>query len=120
MSVPAQASGNTLAHRHTDPGVPHPDLIRDPAALVAAAATNPAVSDRAYRVYSLVVMVYSRGVDAATIARILPNHTETQAARLLGDLTSAGLLDVRRRVVGYTAAGSRIRRRFYTLAGVGA
>lgn len=115
-SVPARVPGFTPAHRHNTPGVTHPDLIRDPAALIAAAATNPAVSDRALRVY-IVATTYDRGVSAEAVAATLPGLTESQAARLLGDLVSAGLLEKRLRTVGYKPGGTRTRRGFYTLVG---
>jgi hypothetical protein len=117
LSVPAHTVHHTPAHRDLDTAVPQPKSVRDQGLLIARAAANPAVSDRAMRVYAIVAAVFDRGVDAATFAATLPNLTEPQAARLLGDLASAGLLDVRRRTIGYTATQARIRRRWYTLAG---
>lgn len=118
MSVPAHSAGNTPAHRHQSEGVTHQPATLDPTALIAAAASNPAVSDRAMRVYTVVAAAYDREVSAAAIATILPALTEAQAARLLGDLVSAGLLRKRLRTVGYKD-GNRVRRGVYSLTGTG-
>lgn len=116
MSVPAHAPGSTPAHRDTPPGVTHPDLKRDHVALITAAASNPGISDRALRVY-VVAITFDRGVTATQVAAALPDVTETQAARLLGDLVSAGLLRKRLRTIGYKEGGLRRRQGFYTLVG---
>lgn len=117
MSIPAHATGGSRTHRHLSEGVTHPDTTHDPARLIAAAATNPAVSDRALRVYTICAAVYDREVDAVLIAATIPSLTEPQAARLLGDLVSAGLLTKRLRTVGYKDNGLRIRRSAYRLVG---
>lgn len=85
--------------------------------LVAQAAENPAVSDRALRVYTVVVNAFDREVTAAHVAAILPALEEAQAARLLGDLVSAGLLVKRLRTIGYKGS-QRVRRGCYSLSGV--
>jgi hypothetical protein len=117
VSVPAQSAGNTPAHRHQSEGVTHQPTPLDPAHLIAAAAANPAVSDRAMRVYIMVAAAWDREVSAAAIATVLPSLTEAQAARLLGDLVSTGLLRKRLRTVGYKD-GRRVRRGVYSLTGV--
>lgn len=116
MSVPAHQGPDTPAHRAAGAGVTQSDLVRDPVALIAAAAANPAVSDRALRVY-IVATMYDRGVTAAVVAATLPGLTEQKAAHLLGNLASAGLLTKRLRTVGYKPSGLRTRRSIYTLAG---
>lgn len=116
LSVPAQASGSHPTHGHLSEGVTHPVENRDLPRLLAAAAVNPAVSDRAMRVYTVAVVLGDRETDAPTIAAALPLLTEAQAARLLGDLVTAGLLRKRLRVVGYKD-GRRVRRGAYSLLG---
>jgi hypothetical protein len=116
LSVPAHVPNDTPAHRVFEEAVTLPGFERDPAALLAAAAANPSVSDAALRVY-VVATVHDRGVTAAQVAATLPRYTESQAARLLGQLVTAGLLSKRLRTVGYKSSGLRIRRGFYTLAG---
>lgn len=117
MSVPAHADGNTPPHRHQSEGVTHPTEPLDRTRLLAAAATNRAVSDRGLRVYTLIVTAFDRDVSAAAIASAMPPLTEAQAARLLGDLVTAGLLDKRLRTIGYRN-GRRVRRGVYTLTAV--
>jgi hypothetical protein len=117
LSVPAHAAGSTPATRHLSEGVTHPPTLPDTDLLIASAAANPAVSDRQLRVYVLIATVFDRGVDADTIAANLPSLNTRQAARLLGELVSAGLLAKRLRTVGYKPGGDRIRRGFYTLVG---
>lgn len=116
MSVPAQAPGTTSAHRRNTPGVTTPPADRDHASLIAAAAANPAVSDRAYKVFTLLVLVYDRGATAVEIAAAIPGETERSVSQLLGTLVTAGLLTKRLKVVGYRD-GNRVRRGHYTLVG---
>lgn len=117
MSVHALTGQKHLTHRHQSEGVPDHRGVLDPATLIARATLNRAISDRAFRVFTLVAAAYPHTeVDAATIA----NHmglTEGQAGHLLGDLVSADVLTSRRRKVGYHADGRRIRRTVYRLAG---
>lgn len=117
LSVAAHADGATPAHRPTEAGVTNPATGRDITALLAAAAANSRVSDRAMRVFTVVATTYDRGTTAAAVAANLPSVTEGQASRLLGALVRAGLLEKRLRTVGYNADQTRIRRSFYTLAG---
>lgn len=117
MSVPAHAGGSTPPQRRNPLTVPHQWGKRDQAALLTIAADS-GVSDRAYRVYTVVVALDAREVTAATIAATLPAFTEPQAARLLGDLTTAGLLTKRRKTVGYNG-DARVRVAAYSLADEG-
>lgn len=118
LSVPARVVGANPTTRHLSEGVTPPPISRDTAALLAAAATNPAVSDRQLRVFTVIVTVFDRGVDAATIAATLPNvvASEEEAGQILGRLVTAGLLHKRLRTVGYRH-GQRVRRGIYTLVG---
>lgn len=97
-------------------GVTTTDPTRNPAALIAAAASNPAVSDRALRCYVVLATTHERGATAAEIAHALPGMVEREAALLLGRLVTAGLLEKRLKTVGYRG-GNRVRRSHYTLAG---
>lgn len=118
MSVPARAFGSTPAHPTPERGVTTIDHDRDPAALLAAAAANPSISDRALRVFTVVATTYDRGVTAAQIADTIPSLTEGQASRLLGALVTAGVLEKRLQTYGYKPDGARRRRGLYTLTGV--
>lgn len=117
LSVPAQSPSFTPPDRPTRPGVTTAIEHRDPATLLAAAASNPAVSDRAMRVYTVLVTTFDRGATADQVAAFLPAIEEGQASRLLGALVREGLLEKRLRTIGYREGALRIRRSFYTLAG---
>lgn len=117
MSVPAQASGNAPTRRHLSEGVTPTHDHRDVARLIAQAATNLTLTDRALRIYAVVVTLADREVTAAQVAAALPALTEDQASRMLGSLVTAGLLTKRLRTIGYKD-GRRVRRSAYSLTGV--
>lgn len=115
LRVPALAPTQNPAHRHLSEDATLHGTHRDHTHLLALAATNPAVSDRALRVYTVMVTVFDREVDSAAVAAVIPSLTQEQAARLLGKLTTAGLLSKRMRTVAYDG-DRRVRRSVYRLA----
>lgn len=120
MSVHARVVGSHPARQHQSEGVTTPAQGIDRAALIAAATTNPALSDRATRVYALIVVAYPTAEVQAPMMAEKFHLTHKQAGQALGELVTAGLLTKRMRVVGYKPAQPkplRIRRYAYRLAG---
>jgi succinate dehydrogenase hydrophobic anchor subunit len=108
--------------RHVSERVTSHLVDRDHTAmLLASAAANPAVSDAALRVYTVIVTAFQRTIDAPTVAKVLPQVSEGTAAHLLGRLVTAGLLrkNGMRTVAKDEATGKRTRCSVYTLVGGG-